>query len=510
MINTRKKTDEIEDNDVEILKEKPKKKFTKLVFIFLVILLLFFIIKTSISTYRWKIIVTDMLLNENSVIIDSDGNIVATLGDEKKKEKISYDSIPKNLKNAYVAIEDERFYSHGGVDIKRTAGATLSYITHFGSSSFGGSTITQQLVKNLTGDSSDKVSRKIKEWGKALSLEFFASKEQILEAYLNNIYVGPNVYGVQAGAKYYFNKTATDLSLAECAFLAGINHSPNSYNPFVIENISSKISKRATLVLNKMKEFNYISKEEYDDAILSLNAGLHFENGNIDFGSNVYSYHTDALISQIIEDISDKYKISKTFASNYLELAGCKIYSTQNSNFQNEVEKEFEKSKYSLPSKNGGANSQAAMIIMDHNNGYILACVGGLGKKTDVRPLNRATQCIRQTGSAMKPLAILAPAIDKKIVTPYSVFDDTERDFEKGYHPTDYNECLGEITLKRAVESSQNIPFVEIMEILKPKNSIKYLKKMGITSLTENDEGLSLSLGGLDRGISPLEMAARV
>ena len=134
--------------------------------------------------------------------------------------------------------------------------------------------------------------------------------------------------------------------------------------------------------------------------------------------------------------------------------------------------------------------------------------LGGLGKKTDVRPLNRATQSIRQTGSAMKPLAILAPAIDKKIITAASIYDDTERDFEKGYHPTDYNKSLGEITVRRAVESSQNIPFVEIMEELKPKTSIRYLKQMGITSLTDNDEGLSLSLGGLDNGISPLEMAA--
>lgn len=510
MINTRKKTNEIDETDEQELedkKNKRKKKFRKLVFIFLVILLLFLIVNILISTFRWKSLVTDMLLNENSVILDSDGNIIAILGDEKKKEKISYDSIPKNLKNAYVSIEDERFYSHGGVDLKRTSAAVLSYIVHFGSSSFGGSTITQQLVKNLTGNSSDKISRKVTEWWNALCLEAFTSKEEILEAYLNNIYVGPNIYGVEAGAKYYFNKSACDLSLEECAFLAGINHSPNSYNPFLLENISTKISKRATLVLNKMKEFNYISKEEYDIAVANLNKGLNFQKGNIEVGTNVYSYHTDALISEITDEISDKYKISTTFATNYLELSGCKIYSTQNSNIQNEVEKEFENSKYSLPSKNGKDSSQAAMVIMDHNNGYILACVGGLGKKTDVRPLNRATQSIRQTGSAMKPLAILVPAIDKNIITPLSTFDDTERDFEKGYHPIDYNECLGEITLKRAVESSQNIPFVEIMEILKPKNSIKYLKKMGITTLTNNDEGLSLALGGLDKGISPLEMA---
>lgn len=133
---------------------------------------------------------------------------------------------------------------------------------------------------------------------------------------------------------------------------------------------------------------------------------------------------------------------------------------------------------------------------------------GGLGEKTEVRPLNRATQSARQTGSAIKPLSVLIPAIDKKIITAASIFDDTEKDFEKGYHPTDYNTPLGNVTVRRAVESSQNIPFVEIMQELKPENSIKYLKKMGISTLTEDDETLVLALGGLKKGISPLEMAS--
>ena len=151
--------------------------------------------------------------------------------------------------------------------------------------------------------------------------------------------------------------------------------------------------------------------------------------------------------------------------------------------------------------------SQAAMAIIDHKTGYVVGCVGGLGEKTEVRPLNRATQSIRQTGSSIKPLSVLIPAIDQKIITGASIYDDTERDFEKGYHPTDYNKSLGKITVRRAVESSQNIPFVEIMEKLRPHNSIKYLEKMGITTLTEEDENLVLALGGLQKGISPLEMA---
>ena len=429
-------------------------------------------------------------------------------GDEKKKSNISFEEMPDNLKNAYVAIEDERFYKHSGVDIKRTASAIFNYVIHFGSSSFGGSTITQQLVKNITGDNTDSVTRKVKEWWKAWLLETKLSKEEILEGYLNIIYVGPSIYGVDSGAKYYFNKSASELSLEECAFLAGINHSPNSYNPFSDTDNSEKIKNRTITVLDKMKELGYIDESSYNEAVSNVNSGLNFKNGNVEAKSDgIYSDHTDALITEITNDIEEKYNISEEFATNYINMAGLTIHSTENSKIQEETEKEFQKSKYVLKSNIGGDNSQAAMVVIDHKTGNVLSCVGALGKKDIARPFNRATQSTRQTGSSIKPLAILAPAIDKKIITASSVYDDTEKDFEDGYHPVDYNKALGEITVRRAVESSQNIPFVEIMEELTPKTAIKYLEKMGITTLTKNDEGLPLALGGLDKGISPLQMA---
>lgn len=494
-------------NDKEIPEKKKHPILKKIVLVLICILVLFLIVRLIISTHRWKSLAKDMLLNEGSIVLDSDGNTIATLGSEKGKIKVSFEQIPDNLKEAYISIEDERYYSHGGVDIKRTTAAIGSYIIHLGSSSFGGSTITQQLVKNMTGDSSDKISRKVSEWWRASTLESCASKEEILGAYLNTIYVGPNTYGVEAGAQYYFSKSVKDLSLEECAFLAGINHSPNSYNPFSDKTDSEKIKKRTKTVLSKMKDLNKISNEDYESACKNVDSGLNFKKGTITTGSGVYSYHTDALINQVTEEIAEKYKISKTFANNYVENAGATIQGTQNSKVQSEIEKEFEKKKYQLASNTGGDPSQAAMVIMDHKTGQVVGCAGGLGKKTQSRPLNRATQSVRQTGSAMKPIAILAPAIDKKIITCASLVDDTEKDFEGGYHPEDYNKPLGMVTVRRAVESSQNVPFVEIMEELKPKNSIKYMKKMGITTLTDKDDNLSLALGGLDKGISPLEMA---
>ena len=511
-MNTRKKSEEIEDKELSKSSKKAKKskkvenvddiedevrvgkrKLIKLILLFLVILIFGSVIKLGISFYRWKLLATDMFINESSVVLDFEGNVIATLGSNKRKETVSFDSIPDNLKNAYVAIEDQRFYSHGGVDVKRSAAAVFSYVTHFGSSSFGGSTITQQLVKNMTGSTADTASRKLDEWVKSYMLETFTSKDEILNMYLNIIYVGPNVYGVGTGAKYYFNKPVTDLTLEECAFLAGINIAPNSFNPFTEKNNSEKIAKRTRIVLNKMKELNYISQEELDAAIASVNTGLKFEKGEISSESAVYSYHTDSVIQEVTEEIAKKYKITET---------------TQDSKIQKEIELEFEKKQYILPSKIGNNSSQAAMVIIEHKTGYVLGCVGGLGKKDSVRPLNRVTQSIRQTGSAIKPLAILAPAIDKKIITASSIYDDTEKDFEKGYHPLDYTSPLGLITVRRAVESSQNVPFVEIMEQLTPNTSMKYLKNMGISSLTSEDANLALALGGLDSGISPLEMTA--
>ncbi|MCI8444275.1 MAG: penicillin-binding protein [Clostridia bacterium] len=481
----------------EIVKEKTKKKkkLKRILIIILIFIVLILGISLGISAHTWKMLAKDMILNENSMVKDIDGNTIATLGSEKKKKTVTAKEIPMNLKNAYVAIEDERFYSHNGVDIKRTASAIGSYILHFGSSSFGGSTITQQLVKNLTGDTTDSITRKVKEWWKAWQLETCLSKEEILEGYLNVIYVGPNIYGIGAGAKYYFNKPVNDLSLEECAFLAGINHSPNSYNPFTEQDNREKIEKRTKIVLAKMKELGYLSsEEEYNQAITNVEKGFRFKKGEIESSDGVYSYHTDVLIPEITKDLCDKYNISETFATNYIYMAGLTIYSTQDSNIQSETEKEFEKKKYSLASKNGGDSSQAAMVIIDHRTGYVVASTGGLGKKTIARPFNRATQSVRQTGSAIKPIAVLAPAIDKKMITASTIVDDTEKDFEKNYHPTDYSSSLGKITVRRAVESSQNIPFVEIMEELKPKNAIKYLEKMGVTTLTDKDNSLPLSL----------------
>lgn len=511
--NRTKHEHNIEINESHHIKNS---KFKKIKFILIIIFILIIVlaIKTGISISKWQNLAQDMISNTPSQVLDTDLEVIAELGNNKNTKNISLSSMPDNLKNAYISIEDQRFYKHSGVDLPRTTAAIFSYIKNLGSSSFGGSSITQQLVKNLTGDNSSKVTRKLNEWFRAFAIEGVLSKDEILEAYLNIIYVGPNIYGVEMGAQYYFNKSASELDLVECAFLAGINNSPNSYNPFGDKNNTEKISKRTKTVLSKMFELEYISENEYNEAISKVDKGIKFKNGKIESNekNSVYSYHTDALITEIINDIAKKKNISTDFATNYINMAGLKIYSTQNSNVQNEIEKEFSKKKYILKSANDSSvTSQAAMVVINHSTGQVVGCVGGLGEKTTARGFNRATQALRQTGSAGKPIAVLVPAIDKKIITTSSMYIDEPTTFDdgsdEGYSPTDYNDYRGSITVRQAVESSQNIPFVKIMEQITPKTSISYMEKMGITTLTKTDENLNLALGGLDKGISPLEMA---
>ena len=507
--HSKKRNNPNEENNLDYKKAIRKKKIKKIIITVIIIVVVILAIILGISAYHWKQITTDMFANENSVVVDSDGNVIAELGSERKKIKVENKDMPENLKDAYVSIEDERYYKHHGVDIRRTGSAIINYVIHLGNSSFGGSTITQQLVKNLTGDNSGSISRKVKEWWKAYLLECYFSKEEILDMYLNIIYVGPNIYGVGAGSQYYFSKDVQNLTLAECAFLAGINHSPNSYNPFDDETDNTeKITNRTITVLDKMLELEYITEEEYNIAVSEVKNGLNFNQGEVEANDGIYSYHTDALITEITQDIADKKNITEDFATNYLYLGGLTINSTQNSSVQDETESEFNKRQYHIASREGGDPAQAAMVIIDHKTGQVVACVGGLGEKDTARGLNRATQSTRQTGSSIKPLAVLAPGIDKKKFTAATIYADVETTFEGDYSPVNYDEYLGEITVRRAVESSQNIPFVEMIKQVGVKTSISYLKDMGMTTLTEKDESLSLALGGLDKGITPLEMAA--
>ena len=444
---------------------------------------------------------------ENTIVKDINGETIAVLSGTENREIISITEMPDYLPKAFIAIEDERFYDHSGVDIKRTGAATVTYLLHGGSSSFGGSTITQQLVKNLTQEKEKTWKRKVKEMARAFEIEKQLSKDQILELYLNLIFLGDQVYGVEIASNYYFSKSASELDLAECAFLAGINNAPNMYNPFSDdEDSKALIKKRTIIVLNKMKELGKIENEqEYNEAIAKVEEGIEFTKGSI--VQNVYSYHTDAAILQIINDLMEKNDWTYEYAELYLKNGGFTIYTTQNTEIQNKMEEVSKQSKYMIASKkNEGKTSQAGMVLIDHKTGYVLGVIGGLGEKTSMG-WNRATQTVKQTGSAMKTLAVLAPGIENGIITAATGFDDVPTSFGT-YNPHNSGYVYkGLLTTRYAIESSQNIPMVKALQIIGPEKSIEFLKTAGITTLDDKkDNGLGLALGGLTNGISPLEV----
>lgn len=526
-IKTKKQKNKKKQEKIKQKKIKPKKKpliirfflaIIKLILIFIILALvacipvIYYLGEIYHSTDEEFVNLLEQMnqTSSQSYVIDISGNVIAELNGDEKRKVIDFDEMSKYLPLAYIAIEDERFIEHQGVDLKRTAAAIYSYLKNEGDASFGGSSITQQLIKNITGEKDRTVKRKIKEWMLAYKLELHLSKKEILEEYLNLIFVGSDVYGVEMGSKYYFGKSASDLSLAESAFLAGITNQPNNYNPFDTEDNSEKIANRTKTVLNKMRQLEFINEEVYNKAIKEVDKGLKFKKTNIE--NKIYSYHTDELINQVIEDIAKEKNVSIKYATNYVYSGGLKIYSTQDTTIQKTLETEFKKKEYILKSKNKkGETAQAAMVIIDHTNGFVVGCVGGLGEKTTYRGLNRATQSTRQTGSAMKPIAVLAPAMQEGLITPDSVYTDVRTTFKLNngelYTPKNYNYYRGWITVRQALETSQNIPFVKIMEELTVEKSREYLEKMGITTLTDKDYGLSLAIGGLHKGISPLEMA---
>ena len=459
----------------------------------------------------------------NSVVVDQNGAVIAELSGDEKRKIISLEDMADYLPKAYVAMEDERFYQHSGVDLKRTAGAILQ--TLLGNSSYGGSTITQQLVKNLTQDDERSgmagIMRKVREWAKAYQVERMISKDQILELYLNILYVGGegNLHGVELGAEYYFNKSAKDLTLAECAYMAGINSSPSRYNPFDETKDNTEIIKNQTKVaLNKMNELGYInSQEEYDAAIAEVEAGLNFQKGEITTTSS-YSYHTEAVLDQVINQVMEEKGWSQQLAENYVYSSGLTIYSTVDANIQIQMEEEFAKDRYivagrDVDSKTGekkNDHSQAAMVVIDYKTGNVVGTVGGLGEKTESRGLNRATQSVRQTGSSIKPIAVVAPKKKKKVITASTVYRDQETDFGGDYIPKNQSGYTNQnVNIRYFIAKSLNVPAVKIMRELSPSTSIEYLNNMGLSHINaDEDADLSLALGGTTNGATPLEMAA--
>ena len=500
-------------------KHKKLKMFLKIFFGIILILIIIAVaaVFAIFKTDRWAITEEQLTSNNGAKIYDKDGNELVTLTGDEINKKIELSDAGK-LPDAFISIEDERFYKHKGVDAKRTAYAIFTYITSGGKSSFGGSTITQQLIK-ITMKDDDRtglagVQRKIREWSRAYQLEKMLTKDQILTRYLNRIYLGSanglEIRGVESAANYYFNKSAKDLSIAECAFIAGINHSPSNYNPFTsTTDISDKIKTRTLTVLDKMHELGKISDDEYNSAKDEVNNGLKFSQGNVSNGKSSLSYHAAAAINQIANELADRDDIKYDEARELLINNGYSIYTTVDTSIQSKMEEVYKDKKYKYngtrakrPSENH--EGQSAMVIIEPSTGHVVGEVGGLGDNQNTLSLNRALTS-RQGGSAFKPLVTVAPGLENKVITASTLFYDTKTTFGNYTVNNDSSSYHGIESMRNLLAHSCNVPEVKLLSIMGINKSVDFLKSINI-NVDGSNAGLSMALGTVD--VSPLQMAA--
>jgi penicillin-binding protein 1A len=486
-----------------------------MIFLFGIIIILLLIAIYSYINSAPKFDIDNLKLDFTSYIYisSSEQQELTKLHEEKNRVWVGINDIPDNMKNAIIAIEDQRFWQHKGVDFKRTSSAIFNYFINR-NNNFGGSTITQQLIKNITANNNVSVKRKVQEIWQSLELERKIGKQRILELYLNIAYFGEGSYGVQASSYTYFGKPVNELSIAEIASIVGITQMPERYNPFI--NPKENKIKQET-VLKKMLEMKFITLEEYKNAVSEK---LNFVNTSKEqtLYSYKYSYFIEQVLNDVLEDLQKEKAISRALATKMLYCGGLKIYATINTSVQDAMETIY-LDDANFPNENLDNKPNSAMVIIDQYSGEVRGIIGGQGKKTASRTLNRATQSIRQPGSIIKPLSVYAPAIDFGIVTQDSVFEDSPYTID-GWSPKNYYEGFyGNVTVNKAVEFSMNIVAVKVLEQVGIERSFNFLKNnFGITTLVEkeNRNGSvftdklynSLALGGLTDGVKVIEMAA--
>lgn len=414
------------------------------------------------------------------------------------------DEIPKNLQNAFIAIEDKRFYEHKGVDWARTANGVVNWIT---GREGGGSTITQQLIKNATQFDDYSVKRKLTEIFRALQLEKdLNDKDMILEMYLNIIYLGQGAYGVNTAATTYFGKELSQLNLAECAIIAGITKNPSLYDPF---NHPENIKERQEIILDEMCKQGMITEAERDEAKATP---LEYKNEEAKKAlNNTYSYFTDTVIQDVIDDLVEKKGYSEQMASWKVTSGGVQIYTTVDLNVQSILEQVYEEQiNFPNVSKNGSL-PESAMVICN-KAGDVVGIVGGRGTKTGNRVLLRS-ETSRQAGSSIKPLSVYAPAMDAGIITPYSVRDNEPfmQLNGKDWPRNDSGGYTGPMVIRTAVAKSVNAIAVRVVDELTPKAAFEFLTNdLNFTHLNDpEDIDLSpMALGGMNGGVTVREMAA--
>ena len=426
---------------------------------------------------------------------------------------VDYDKIPANMRNAIIAIEDKRFMEHKGVDWWRTFGAAASllHVSSGDSSGYGGSTITQQLIKNLTGEDDVSLTRKVKEIFRAINLEKKYSKEEILTAYLNVVNFGNGCNGVESAANTYFNKSIKDCDLAQCAAIAGITQNPTAYNPLLHPEANKK---RQQTVLGAMHDQGKITDSQYKAAMAESN-NMQFagkKKDSIVDQSDIWNWYTETLFDDVRQGLMKAYSCSSDHAIDLIYHGGLHIYSAMDSQMQSIADTTFtDKKTFST----AYPKLQGSFFAMDYS-GRVLAVEGARGTKTQNRPYNLATDAKRQPGSSIKPLAIYGPSVNAGIVNYSSLINDEPQPdyFGKGQPgPKNWDSAdtayHGMITVEYALDESYNAAAISLFKSLTPKVGLDFMRqKLGFTSIENGDYNLSAGIGGLTHGVTVREMAA--
>ncbi len=456
-------------------------------------------------------------MNQPTIILDDKGVEVARLTGESNinSEFVSFSLLKDTfIDEAFIAIEDERFYDHQGIDPKRIGSAIFSALSNGGSATHGGSTITQQTVRLYSGEDKRSAQRKIQEWYAAVELEKDKSKEEIMEIYLNLVPMGNSFVGIQSAAKAYFGKEAKDLSIAECAFLAGIPNRPSTYNPLT-EAGKRNALRRMRIVLGKMHDLGKINDEQYHTA---LNTELIFKSVTTTAGTAINSYFVEYAIDQVVSDLQTKLGYSKEMARLAVNNFGMTIETTEDLNVQTIMEGTFSTQSlfvYNLSrlSDYPEEPTGSMVVISSVNPGQIKGMVGGYGQKTQNAVWNRAARTQRQPGSSIKPFAVYGPGIDTGVINAASIFNDQKLYYNPEEPTTVYpnnaddNSFDGLMPVRRALSSSKNTIAAQIWkEVLGGDTSLEYLRRAGLDRPTENY--VSIALGGFSVGMTTLEMAS--
>lgn len=447
---------------------------------------------------------------------------LARLHGEEDRVWVDLDDMSPYLKEAFIALEDTRFMKHHGVDWIRTFGVILKP-SNIGQ---GGSTITQQLIKNVTNNKEVTIVRKYREILMALNLEENYDKDVILEAYLNTLYLGSGCYGVKTASEKYFGKDVSELDAAECACLAVITKAPTKYNPLL--NPEENLKRRNhCLKLMYDEGKGCLNEEEYNAAttenLIFTNSPDYVPSDKIKDTKTaneeekvINSFYVDYVIQAVRDDLMEKYGYSKQQATNQIYYGGLKIYTAVDLDVQATLEDVYvnRKSFPDMVSKKDGSKVQSAMTIMDYQ-GRIVAMVGQAGAKTQNRGLNRAANSYRQPGSTIKPLATYAPAIDMNIYNYSSMIKDYAIAVNGSLWPHNVDKSLGSgnnVTVKYAIQKSLNtVPARIINYDVGIDNSFNFLRDNFHLSRLDEKEDRTLSplaTGALTNGTTTVEMAA--